>query len=216
MKKWLASNRHILWALCMPVYILCFFITEKLVPEGTQVWDPSIPADYNIPFVPQFIIFYCAWYVCLFAVGLWLMFKDGRGFSRYMIFILSSFMASLLFCLIVPNGIDLRQPVEGTDIFSRAVVFLRQIDTPTNVFPSMHVIGSVGYVLGVFYTDTIKSVWIRALSVLVAVGICASTVFLRQHALLDIVGGLGFAFVAWVFVYLIPDLRARRRVMQKK
>ena len=216
MKKWLSENRHALWALCLPLYLVCFFLTEKLVPEDSQVWDPTIPADYDIPFVPQFIIFYCAWYVGLFAVGLWLMFKDGRGFRRFMIFIFSTFMLSLIFCLLVPNGIELREPITGTDIFSRAVVLLRQIDTPTNVFPSMHVIGSVGIVLGVFYTDTIKSAWLKAASVIVAVGICASTVFLRQHALLDIAGGLAFALAGWVFVYLLPDLRAKRKNTSEK
>ena len=217
MKKWLSENRHVLWALGAPVYLICFFLTEKLVPEGSQVWDPTIPADYSVPFVPQFIIFYCAWYVGLFAVGLWLMLRDGRGFKRFMMFIMLTFMASLLFCLLVPNGIDLRQPITGTDIFSRAVEYLRHIDTPTNVFPSMHVIGAVGIVLGVFYTDTIRSAWLKGASVIVSVGICASTVLLRQHALLDIAGGLAFALVGWVFVYLLPDLRAKRnRKVEKR
>jgi membrane-associated phospholipid phosphatase len=72
-------------------------------------------------------------------------------------------------------------------------------DTNTNVFPSMHVIGAIGAVIGAFDSGIFKK-W-RWVILVFALLICASTVFVKQHAVLDTVGALALAIPIFFAVY---------------
>ena len=74
-------------------------------------------------------------------------------------------------------------------------------DTNTNVFPSMHVAGALGAAEAFFRTDGLKKY--RAVSVITAVLICASTVFIKQHSLLDVFGGIAVWLISHITVYRI-------------
>ena len=57
--------KYVLW---LPVYLLSFFVIERVVVTGyrpTQTW-----LDAYIPFCEWFVIPYCLWYPLLVAVGL--------------------------------------------------------------------------------------------------------------------------------------------------
>ncbi len=123
--------KYVLW---LPVYLLSFFVIERVVVTGyrpTQTW-----LDAYIPFCEWFVIPYCLWYPLLVAVGLWLLWKDREGFRRYMRFLALTFFASALIWFLIPNGQDLRPAVMPRDNpLTRLVEGLYSIDTNTNVFP---------------------------------------------------------------------------------
>ena len=74
-------------------------------------------------------------------------------------------------------------------------------DTNTNVFPSMHVAGALGAAGAFFRTDGLKKY--RAVNVITAFLICASTVFIKQHSLLDVFGGIAVWLISHITVYRI-------------
>ena len=65
----------------------------------------------------------------------------------------------------------------------------------------MHVAGALGAAAAVFRTDGLKKY--RAASVITAVLICASTVFIKQHSLLDVFGGIAVWLISYIAVYRI-------------
>lgn len=181
------------------VFVAAFFIIEKVSPtEG--YWVTDLPIDDKIPFIPQFIIFYVMWYPLFAVMGLPLMILDGSAFKRYMYFMMAGLSLSLVFCVLVPNGQNLRP--ENMKITGFSTWLLSKIwaaDTNTNVLPSMHVIGCIGAVIGAFDSKIYKK-W-RWLIVVLAVLISASTVFVKQHGVLDAVGAIALAIPLFFAVY---------------
>ena len=101
------ENYHHHWYLLIwLVYLTLFAIAEHVVTDN--YWVSYLPLDDKIPFCRYFIIPYCLWHPLLFLMTLYLMFYDAEGLKRYMLYIGLGFGGSILFCLIFPNGQDLR------------------------------------------------------------------------------------------------------------
>ena len=84
------------------------------------------------------------------------------------------------------------------------------VDTNTNVFPSVHVVGSAGAALAVWDSPRLRAQpLLRWGVVLLAALICVSTLFIKQHAILDVVSGLVLSLAAAVPLYLILWKRAK-------
>ena len=190
---------HVWWALFLPVYLALFFFMEAVVPtEG--YWATQLPIDHQIPFLEGFVVFYAAWAPVLVAVGLWLLVKDGENFKYYMWTLAITFLTSTIFCLLVPNGQDLRPEVLPRDnIFCALVGLIYSLDTNTNVFPSVHVVGAMAVLFALWHTDTARKWRIPAL--ILGILIILSTLFIRQHAVLDVVASLVLSAVTYAIVY---------------
>lgn len=208
-RTFVKENPHVWLALLLPVYLALFFLVEWYVSPDKPYWSSYVPLDDKIPFLEGFVLPYCMWYPFLVAVGLYLMIKDGAGFRKYMAFIFIGFCSALVFCVLVPNGQDLRpDPFPRKNIFTWILSRIYAADTNTNVFPSMHVIGSIGGVIAVYRCKGLRK--FRIPSAVLAFFISISTVFVKQHSVLDIGGGVLWCIPLWFFIYRLPDLRAAR------
>ena len=190
--------KYVLW---LPVYLLSFLMMERVVVTGywpTQTW-----LDSHIPFCEWFVIPYCLWYPLLVAVGLWLLRKDRAGFRRYMRFLALTFFLSEVIWLLVPNGQDLRPAVmPRNNPLTRLAASLYAIDTNTNVFPSVHVVGAIGAAWAVRKTPSLRGRnLLRQAVSLLAFLICLSTLFIKQHAVLDVVSGLVLSLAVGLPLY---------------
>ena len=201
--------RNLKYALWLPFYLLAFVLVEHL-PQASY-WSTQLPLDNAIPFCEWFVLFYCAWYPLLVAAGLYLLLRDAPAFRRYMAFLAVTFFASVVIWLLLPNGQGLRPQVFPRENFPTALVAaLYRIDTNTNVFPSVHVVGSAGAALAVWDSPRLRAQpLLRWGVVLLAALICVSTLFIKQHAILDVVSGLVLSLTAAVPLYLIPWKRAK-------
>ena len=205
--------KYVLW---LPVYLLSFFVIERVVVTGyqpTQTW-----LDAYIPFCEWFVIPYCLWYPLLVAVGLWLLWKDREGFRRYMRFLALTFFASALIWFLIPNGQDLRPAVMPRDNpLTRLVEGLYSIDTNTNVFPSVHVVGAIGAAWAVKKTPSLeRRTLLCGATAILALLICLSTLFIKQHAVLDVIGGLGLALAVGLPLYHHGIIRRSRPAMEQE
>ena len=179
---------------CYLVFYLAFF---KLLEQGIQVPDLVLHCrlDDLIPFCKYAIIPYYLWFAwipCTLFYLLW--FNDRREFWRLCLPLFTGMTLSLLFCAIVPNGTDLRPAyIYGNDIFTRTVRALWRTDTPTNVFPSIHVFNSVTLMMAYYRSrifETPGRRWMRPASAVLCVSIIASTVLLKQHSCIDVLLGI--------------------------
>ncbi len=191
--------RELRYALWLPFYLLGFLLLEQL---SNRAWCPTqLPLDRLIPFCEWFVIPYCLWYPLLITVGVWLWLRHPAAFRRYMAFLAISFLLSEGIWYLLPSIQNLR-PVQlpRNNLLTAVIAGLYQIDTPTNVFPSVHVVGAVGAALAVRDGTGGRSALGYAAGVL-AVLICLSTVFIKQHALADVAGGLVLSLLVGVPVY---------------
>ncbi len=202
-KEQLKEYRYVLLVLYVPIYFAGFFLVEKLVPATADYWVSYCPADDLIPFCEYFVVPYYLWYVLLFTVGIYLMIKDPRQFKLYMYCIIIGFSFCVIFCVLFPNGQDLRPAVFPRDnFFTDMVRAIYTADTNTNVIPSVHVIGAIFAAFGVCSTKTLKKTWLKPGSVFLAALISISTCFIKQHSLLDVVAGVLLAGIIYPIVYI--------------
>ena len=206
---WLRELRYALW---LPVYLLSFFLLERLITDS--YWATQLPLDDLIPFCPPFVVFYCLWYPLLAAVGLYLLAADRPGFRRYMAFLASTFFLSLLIWVLLPSGQDLRLDLTGrTDFISRWIAALYAVDTNTNVFPSVHVVGSIGAAWAVWdCADLRRRRWPGPAATVLAFFICLSTLLIKQHTVLDVACGAALATAVGAVVYRRQLIQMHRRL----
>lgn len=196
-------------ALYFVVYIVAFFIIEAHTPtEGYWVTDSAI--DSLIPFVPFFAIFYILWYPLFVCVGVPTLINDPPAFKRWVYYNMITLTAALVFDVLVPNGQHLRpENVEVTGLGTWIMSIVWAADTPTNVFPSMHVLGCLGDIFCAFDSDLFKGKW-RWIITVVCVLVMLSTVFVKQHAWIDTVGAIPFALPAFLICYWNRFIRRKK------
>lgn len=192
----------LIYAVYVPIYIGVFFIVEKLVPESADYWVSYIFLDDYIPFREEFIVFYYLWYPSLVAIGVFLLFKDEAEYKRYMMSIIITFTFSLIFCLLVPNGQDLRPEVfPRENIFTHMIAAIYKADTNTNVMPSVHAIGAFLGLISTHKTKQINNKCLIFILDIIWILIAMSTCFVKQHSILDIFGSIAVC----VIVYFVRD-----------
>ena len=210
-KDFFRTHPHAWWGAYLPVYLAMFFAIEHFITDN--YWATQTALDSYVPFCEWFIFPYVSWSPLLVVLGIYLILKDGESFRRYMWFIMVTFTTAVVFCILVPNGQDLR-PAEmpQQNIFTWAVQLTYDLDTNTNVFPSVHILGVVAAVAAVWNTPRLqKGAW-RWGSALYGALIIVSTVFVKQHAVVDVLSGLMVGAIAYVFVYVIVGRRRDKRL----
>jgi len=202
------------YVLFLPGYLICFFLVEAAVPADCDYWVSYCRWDDYIPFLEGFIVPYCCWYPLLFVVGIYLMLTDVPECRRYVWFLILGCGISLLICVIFPNGQDLRPTSFDRDnIFIRLVQRIYAADTNTNVLPSMHVVGC--FAAAVASRRSLRLRRFSPIVIAVSVLVSVSTVFVKQHSVLDVFAGIALALPIWWALYLRPDFKQKKAEKEK-
>lgn len=177
------------FALYVPVYLFFFFLVERTTHDVTYI---NIPLDDKIPFIEGFIIPYFLWFPFMFAAIAYVFFKDKKEFFAMGWSLIIGMSLFIVVSFVFPNGLNLRPETMPRDnICTHMVEYLHTIDTPTNVLPSIHVYNSLvcGIPLG-------RVLWRRGHKITaigsyaMAVLITLSTMFVKQHSVVDVVSAL--------------------------
>lgn len=214
-KAFVKGHPHMWWGLFLPLYLAAFFTIEKYV--AGPYWITQTAADQWIPFCPYFIFFYMSWSPLLAVTGIYLILKDAEGFRRYIWMLALSFFGATVFCVLVPNGQNLRPAeISQQNIFTWAVRLTYALDTPTNVFPSVHVLGVIAAVTSVWETPGLrKSRW-RPFAAVYGLVIIVSTLLVKQHALIDVLAAIPWGLASyWIVFRVIGSRRDRRGAAHK-
>ena len=176
--------------------------------------------DERIPFVSAFIIPYFLWFFFIAATFLYfIVVRDNedayRRFSNTIFFGCTAFIVVSVF---FPNGQDLRPVVTGSGIFARIPAFLYSIDTPTNVFPSIHVFNSIACCAAILRDEVIGKMKTGRLGTLaLTISIVLATMFLKQHSVIDVMGAILLNLICDRVFYGVRRREvARRRVVESR
>ena len=216
-RAYVKTHPYMLLFLYLPFYLVWFFLQEYHLASTDGCFVSYLPLDDAIPFLPGFIYPYITWYLYLLIPAIFYLVKEnGPAFTRYALFIIIGFSASLLICAIWPNCQLLRADLSQPDSLSEFIVAaIYAADTPTNVLPSMHVVGCLGVMAAVFDGEDFyrRGRWFF---VLWGIAICASTVFVKQHSILDVFAGIAFSAVLYLLIYVILKKTLDRIGAKKK
>ena len=180
---WIQTHRYCLVLLYFIPYTLSYFL---LGHYRTPVITVHSSLDDLIPFNEYFIIPYVLWYLYVGLTIVYLMFKDRSEFLHCTFFLFAGTTACLLIFLILPSQVDFRPEITGSNIFTHIIALIFAMDNPTNVCPSIHVYAAlVTHIVLTRSKHIPKSPWINGASLLFAASVCLSTVFLKQHSIID-------------------------------
>ena len=158
--------------------------------------------DDKIPFCEYFIIPYCFWFVFLIGMMVYGFFWDNKALENYMRFTAITYTVTLIIYALYPTAQNLRPAVFPNDgFFVKIVKFAYRIDTNTNVCPSIHILGSMAVYFAARKSRLFGSRAWRITFFSAAVLIALSTLFVKQHSVLDILAALIIGVIAYPFVY---------------
>ena len=195
---------HLKLLLYWPVFGLFFLTVERLwIRESYYpiycAWDEAIP------FCEIFLIPYLFWFIFLVGMHIYTLLFDIDSFKKMMKFIIISYSAAMLIYILFPNCQELRPlTFERDNLFTRFIAGFYQFDTNTNVCPSIHVIGAVAVMLAAWNSRHFGKPGWRFLFCMAAFLISISTVFLKQHSILDILAAIPICVITGVIVYGQP------------
>lgn len=199
----------------MAVMLVLLFQLYGPLNHGPARWMARTPLDDLIPLVVPLVLPYVSMYamVGLTAVAFWL--TSARLLHSVLLALILTLAASYV-CYFVAQTYVARPVVSGDDVLSSMLRGVYASDQPYNAFPSLHVGVSVILAEHWLWSRRPAGVWIAAWCGLI---VC-STVFIHQHYIADVLGGLVVgASACWLSRRIIGSLRdgrSRGRGSQRK
>ena len=195
--------RHFWLLLFWPVYYLRYFLVEAINSSGSACHVMHCALDDLIPLCEYFLIPYGLWMVFLLATTVFTMIYDVDTFRKYMKFLIISITVSTSVFILYPTCQNLRpESFERNNLFTWILGIVYAADTKTNVCPSEHVIGAMAMLAAAFHSPFLGGKpWKKLTAVITMLLVSLSTVFLKQHSLLDVLYALPLCFAAWLIAF---------------
>lgn len=183
-----------------PLYFLCYTIVERVNQDVTIV---SIAPDYKIPFIEAFIIPYLMWFPYVILTFFIFFFKDKEEFLQFIKYLYMGMTVFIVVSFLFPNGLDIRPAFfERDNIFIHMVQWIYGNDTATNVVPSIHAYNSIVIMIAAIQSKkVIDKRWQKVLCCVISILIVLSTVFVKQHSVIDVLAAIVLAWVGYKIYY---------------
>lgn len=166
-----------------------------LISTRFPVHNLSGHIEELIPVMPVFIVVYYGCFI-FWAVNYMIIAVQEKE-HRYRFFTADLYARLLCFvCFVFFPTTNTRPELTGTGFFTEIVRWLYQIDRPTNLFPSIHCMTSWFSCIGLRGRKHIPK-WYKGVSMVITVFVFVSTLTLRQHVLIDVIGGVLVAEITW-------------------
>lgn len=204
MTEFLKKYKHgfIILIYCL-FYLMCFsYLENRTIPAYNVVHTVF---DDMIPFCEFFIVPYLLWFpYMIFAVIYFIFFNKNK--HEYYQLIFNLMMGMTLFLIVsylYPNIQHLRPSEFPRDnVFTDAVRMLYATDTPTNILPSIHVFNSLAIHMSLTNCESLREHRsIRYGSLILTILIIMSTMFLKQHSVIDVCMGATLALFGYIIFY---------------
>ncbi|MCY6355821.1 phosphatase PAP2 family protein [Clostridium sp. ZS2-4] len=205
--KFINEHKHFLYLLILIPLLICFSFCQRFLKPKYIMY---CSLDNYIPFLKIFILAYMFWFIYMGISFVYFGLKSRDDFMNLAKFLFLGMGISYIIFVTLPSGQNLRPVLKENDILTKMVGFIYSIDPPTNVCPSIHVINSIG-VNAVVWNSSLfaNNKRIKISSAVAMTLICLSTLFIKQHSLLDVIAGIGLSSVLYTFIYTIPGVRKK-------
>ncbi|WP_455056990.1 phosphatase PAP2 family protein [Jutongia sp.] len=146
------------------------------------------PLDTALPFLAPFVLFYVLAFV-QWGLNYLLIARDSKELCyRFAFGNIIAKIICLFFFLLLPTTLA-RPEVTGTDLCSRLVRLIYTSDPPVNLFPSIHCLESWCCIRASFLLKKSNRSY-RIATIIMSLGVFASTLFIKQHVIADVFGGI--------------------------
>lgn len=195
--NWLLPSYTRLPLLFILVVNFLTYYGTKLVTLNAKHYDLTIGLDTLIPFVPFFISFYILAYPQWFFSYIFHVRESEQICYRIVTANIIAKTICILFFLFFPTEIQLPE-VTGNGLWDHLTRFIYFADTPRTLFPSLHCLESWLCFRGAMYVKN-KPKWYVPVQGVFSMLVFASTVFVKQHFVVDIFAGIAVAEIGLFF-----------------
>lgn len=215
MKEFIKKYGHAWVFSYIVLYMAWFTWLEKNVTTNYHLIESTF--DKYIPFCELFVVPYLLWFLYCFITLGYFFFTSKEDFYKAAKLTITGMTLFLIICTVYPNGLHLRPThFEHDNIFVDLVRMVYSKDTPTNVLPSIHVFNSVACYIAIAHNERLrKHPMIQWSSLILTILIVLSTVFLKQHSIIDVVVALFMIVVIYPFAYH-PEWIFKKRTAHKE
>lgn len=160
----------------------------RMINGNFHFYDFSTKLDDMIPLCPAMVLFYVGafiqWIICYLLIG-----REEKYFCyRYTSADAIAKLICLFFFLVYPTSM-IRPEITGHGLFSDVLSLIYRIDEANNLFPSIHCLESWLCFRAVCHMKGVSLSW-KHFNGFFTIGVCLSTVFCKQHVVVDILGGI--------------------------
>ena len=177
-------------ALTLFGWLVIYFFVNRLQVEPNRRIDLGITLDQQIPYVPIFALVYFSTYV--FVVQPFFILSNAQQFYWMLTSFASISVISSLIHATVPSKIERVEQVTMSGLSGWMLALFQKTCKPYGNFPSMHVGLSVPVVAANFMTG---GTVIGSIMLIWAVLIAVSTLYTKQHYILDVLAGVAGGLV---------------------
>ena len=208
MKTFFKKYWHALMLIYFLIYMPWFGWLNVYTPTRTDAFEMNSTLDALIPFCEWFAIPYFLWFAYIAAGYIFLFFNNRSDFLRLCTFLYVGMTTCLIIYMIFPNYQLLRidyDTLGRSNLLIDALKLLQNGDSYYDVFPSIHCLNSIGMNIALAKNKWCqKRPWLLFGVTLLSISICLSTVFVKQHSILDVFGAVVLAIPLYFISYVIP------------
>lgn len=167
---------------------LYFWIAESRI--GAEKHSMLVEFDKMIPFVPEWVWIYLTVYM-IFLIPLF-----GLTERRLLKLVMTSYIVVMLVCYVFFYLYPVEYPrplLQVKDFSTWALSLVYKNDKPWNCFPSSHCAMAMMAALVLLEINWVFGLW----GMITALSIGVSTLFTKQHFILDVVAGFGLSILVY-------------------
>lgn len=220
LKPFIKKYWHAVMLIYFLIYMPWFGWLNTYTPTRANPFEMNSTLDAIIPFNELFVIPYFLWFLFIAGGYVFLFFNNRSDFLKMCSFLYIGMTTCLIIYMVFPNFQTLRidySTLGRENFLIDAIKFLQAGDTPYNVFPSIHCLNSIGMNIALAKNEWCKKhPWVIVGVTLLCISICLSTVYVKQHSILDAFGAVVLAIPLYFISYSIPWKRLIAKLHNKK
>ena len=211
-RKKISSETVLVLAIALFLNVAVYY-GARAIAANWHHYDVALPLDEKIPLVPWTVVIYFGCYLfwgvnyCICAL------QENTQRNRY--FCADTIAKILCFVIFLAFPSTAARPeIEESGVWGSLMGLLYDIDSPDNLFPSIHCLLSWLCWIGVRKRKDISPVY-RGLSLVMALAVCACTLTTKQHVIVDVVGGVALAELCYLLAGIPKVCAAYDWVLEK-
>lgn len=179
-------KKIILLLTIIALYIGVYRLVQTMNPAGINL---AIGLDTFIPFIPEFAVIYLL-HIPMLVFVFAFYWNDYAAYRSMSLMLITVILISIMIYSAFQTEIS-RPIIASTDFFTLLTNTIYKYDMPNNAFPSLHVSLTATISTVIYEKNTTVGIILMFMTFLIIL----STVFIKQHVFLDLIGGLMLAFV---------------------
>lgn len=162
---------------------------SRMISQGLPHYSLAGSLDHQIPFIPEFISIYLLSFP-FWIIGFILIARESREVCyRFLLAELIAKVFCLVFFILYPTTITRPAIHETSNLWLSLTDLIFRLDAPDNLFPSIHCLESWVCFRGAMHLKKTPRWWCP-LSLVMALAVFGSTVFVKQHVVADMIGAV--------------------------